>query len=136
MHGMHVFMVCAYVCIRILCMQIFLCLFSVINSTSLENEETRRSDVTEKLIMGSSYEQQNSKDHVLQETTEIGLPKQSHLLVELNNVVMPHVQQMYMVDTTRSASSTCVVTKRYSHICEWACNNRAQLTAHELELTF
>ena len=86
----------------------------------LENEATCRSDVTEKeeLIVGSSYEQQNSKHHIPQETTEKGLLSQSQMLVELNNVVMP--QQMYTVDTTRSASSTCcsVGTKRYLHICD------------------
>ena len=68
---------------------------------------------SEELIM-DNYQQQMSKDDTPQETTQLGLSRQSQMLV---NIMPP--QRMNMSDITRSvdnASSYLEGMKRYTHI--------------------
>lgn len=96
-----------------------MCLLPGNNSVQLESEVTCRSDVTanEEFCINESYQQQNSKGDIPQETTQTGLSQKSQMLVESYAVVMS--QQMYMDDINRSASSTysSVGMKRYLTMC-------------------
>lgn len=74
---------------------------------------------SEELIM-DNYQQQMSKDDTPQETTQLGLSRQSQMLV---NIMPP--QRMNMSDITRSADnagSYLEGMKRYTHICRYNYN--------------
>ena len=92
-----------------------MCLLPGNYSVQPESEVTCRSDGTtnEEFFINGSYQQQNSKGDIQQETTQTGLLQRSQMLVESNTVVIS--QQMYMDDINRSASSTysSVGMKRY-----------------------
>ena len=122
---MHVY--ACVVCMYLWCMHMYvysymhktMCLLPGNNSVQPESEVRCRSDVTanEQFFINESYQQQNSKGDIPQETTQTGLSQKSQMLVESNTVVM--LQQMYMDDINRSANSAyCSVgMKRYLTMC-------------------